>query len=156
MAAMIVTVNDGFAQSDGKHSSTDLGLPNEIPRKQQNVEICTPTGMTEADCIKSGGTVSVDVLSTKVCAKKVNALSASDIVKSSSQAIEIGRHACMRHHSSRSRWHARFEDGNWVVWNGRHALCNALAVGVTTDGRTPNGCVRVVCPKLPQLSVPFP
>ena len=156
LAATTVTISDGLEQSDGKHPSTDLGLPTEIPRKQQNVEIGTPTGMTEADCIRSDGTVSVDALGTKVCATKVNAFSAGDVVKSSSRAIEIGRHACMRRHSSWSQWHARFEDGNWVVWNGRHYVCNALAVGVTTDGRTPNGCIRVVCPKLPQVSVPFP
>ena len=151
---LTMTVGNGFAESNGSLPNTDLNLPTEFPLRQPNLVI--GTGITEADCIKSGGTVGVNSVGTKVCAKKVNALLAGDmdLVKTPSQAIEIGRKACAFYHTSNQNWHARYEDGNWMVWNGHRTLkCREPATTVTVDGRTPYRCARVVCLVPPQVYV---
>lgn len=72
LVALMMTADSGFAATNGGKPNTDLDLPTETPKKIRNFEVGTPTGMTEADCIKSGGTVGVNPNGIKVCAEKIN------------------------------------------------------------------------------------
>jgi hypothetical protein len=77
LAALMMTVHNGFAAPNGNRPNTDLYIPTETPDKPHSFEIGTPTGISEADCIKSGGTVGVNPNGVEVCAKKIDVLPAS-------------------------------------------------------------------------------
>ncbi len=78
LAAAILTTDCGFA---GGSLPNDLSLPVETPRQQHSVLIGTPDGVTEAVCIKSGGTVGATPDGAKVCAKKINTFVTGDPAK---------------------------------------------------------------------------
>ncbi len=148
---LTMTVDCGFAETDGSKPNMDLNLPTETPHS-----LGTPFGSTQADCIQSGGTFGVNSLGVKVCAKKTNALLGGDLiaVKMPSRAIEVGRKHCALYRTQGERWHTRYEYGAWTVWKGNRTRgCRAVITVVTNDGRTPKECGHPICPVPPPINV---